>query len=446
MEYIKYPEEFRKLIAGIDTKVPLINGKYSTAINFDNAATTPPFLSVLEALMNFSPWYASVHRGAGYKSQLSSSCYEDCREIVGDFVGADMQKHTVIFVKNTTEAINKLSYRLLNKYKKDAVVLSSFMEHHSNDLPWRDKYSVDYVDIDCTGRLSLKDLKEKLIQYKGKVKLVTIAGASNVTGYINPIHEIASLAHEYGAEILVDGAQLVPHAPISMKTSNPSEAIDYLVFSGHKMYAPFGTGVLIGPRETFQEGVAEYVGGGTVELVTHNYIRWFDPPLKEEAGSPNMMGVIALVESIKSLQKLDMYLIDNYEKALTTYTINRLKCIPDIILYGNTIDSRDRLGIVPFNMEGIDHNMLAYMLSYEGGISVRNGCFCAQPYVQRLLNIPDEEIQRRIGDPTLSHPGVVRISFGLYNTHREVDTLISLLKKISLNKKDYIKKYKEILS
>ena len=207
---------WRDQVVGLDTKVPLGNGMMATAINFDNAATTPPFKAVIKNICNFAPWYSSIHRESGYKSQLSSHIYELARYKVASFVKASPTVHDVIFVRNTTEAINKLAYRLWDANNKQ-VILCSDMEHHSNDLPWRDKFHVDYICIDGKGRLMLDDLEDKLKKYRGKVALVTITGASNVTGHINPIHKIAEMTHSHGAKILVDGAQLVPHAPIDMR-------------------------------------------------------------------------------------------------------------------------------------------------------------------------------------------------------------------------------------
>ncbi|NFH49332.1 aminotransferase class V-fold PLP-dependent enzyme, partial [Clostridium sporogenes] len=192
--YFNKRSPYKYLVVGSDTKIPLYNGQLSSCINFDNAATTPPLVSVINSIVNFSPWYSSIHRGTGYKSQLSSKIYEDSRETVGKFVEADLDKDTVIYVKNTTEAINKLSYRLCS-YDDDSIILTTSMEHHSNDLPWRNKYKIDYIEVDEFGRLVMEDLKNKLIKYGDKVKLVTITGASNVTGYINPIYDIAKLVH-----------------------------------------------------------------------------------------------------------------------------------------------------------------------------------------------------------------------------------------------------------
>lgn len=355
-------------------------------------------------------------------------------------MGGDIEKDTVIYVKNTTEAINKLSNTLC-KDNRQNFLLSSDMEHHSNDLPWRNKYNIDYVSVDKCGKLSLKDLEYKLRKNNGKVKLVTVAGASNVTGYVNPIYSIAALAHRYDAKILVDGAQLVPHAPIDVKAHNSEEHIDYLVFSAHKMYAPFGTGVLIGPIDTFKDSAPDYVGGGTVEIVNRNYIKWKSPPDKEEAGSPNIMGVVALLSAIKTLGSLGMNNIRNYEESLTQYTINRLKALSDVKLYCVADKFAARVGIISFNVRGIPHDIIAKILSYEWGIAVRNGCFCAQPYVRKLLNISEEEEEHYIEDNSIKRPGMVRISFGMYNDYSEIDLMVDAISEIVTNKEYYLNKY-----
>lgn len=419
---------YRDLVVGSNSLVRLNNGNSVHYINFDNAATTPPFQAVLKEIVEFSPIYSSVHRGTGYKSIVSSSIYEEGRDVVLDFVGGDRDYHTVVFLKNTTECINKLSYRL-NDTLKDKVVLTTYMEHHSNILPWKYKYNTDFVEIDSHGRLCLEDLEFKLKLYKGKVGLVTVTGASNVTGYTNPIYIIAKLCHKYGAEILVDGAQLIPHSKFLMKSIDDPEHIDYLVFSGHKMYAPFGTGVLVAPRKTFIHGFSEQLGGGTVKFVSTKDTIWAEPPQKEEAGTPNLMGVVALTTSIKTLQILGMKKIEEYERSLTRYALDLLKDIPRIILYDD-FDIENKVSIVSFNMDGIGHSELAALLSKEGGIALRNGCFCAQPYIQRLLKMSDEDIEKYKVNEGLPRPGMVRISFGLYNDFNEIYLLAHLLRSL----------------
>lgn len=443
LSFINYKTNYRDLIVGSHTNIPLLNGHYVPAINFDNAATTPPFLSVMKDILAFAPYYSSIHRGVGYKSQVSSALYDSSREVILDFIGGDLKKDTVIYVKNTTEGINKLAYKLCSSEKK-CVILSSDMEHHSNDLPWRDKYIVDYISIDKCGRLSLEDLDLKLTKYEGQVKLVTITGASNVTGFINDVHKIATIAHNHNAKLLVDGAQLIPHISFNMKSSNPNEDIDFLVFSAHKMYAPFGIGVLVGPREVFEKGAPDYKGGGTVKLVTHDYISWEDPPEKEEAGTPNIIGVIALLSSIKTLNLIGMKNIQQRERRLTEYTLKELKQITDITIYGSTECGENRLSIIPFNIKNMPHEITANILSCEAGISVRNGCFCAQPYIQKLLGVTNEELKMHINNPSLKKPGMVRISYGLYNTYNEINLLINMLYKIVRNKDYYLNKYSNI--
>lgn len=430
---LKYQANFRNLFVGLDTPVPIAQGGSTIGINFDNAATTPPFLSVMEEIARFAPQYSSIHRGAGYKSVFSSQVYEEARKEVMKFVGGDPRTDVVIFLKNTTEGINKLSYRLWDK-NKNGIVLTTWMEHHSNLLPWRDKYSVDYIDIDELGRLRLEDLQAKLERYQGMVKLVTVTGASNVTGHRNPIYKIAELAHRYGAKICVDGAQLVPHAPVDMRPSHSPEHIDFLAFSAHKMYAPFGTGVLIGPREVFEQGSPEYSGGGTVRMVTSDRVIWDAPPYKEEAGTPNLMGVVALVAAMRTISNIGMKKVQGHEERLLEYAYAKLRGMEGLTLYGgipiNTQQAAGRISVIPFNIEGMHHEDVAERLSLEGGIAVRSGCFCAQPYVQRLLQIPKREMERYIANPALPHPGMVRASFGLYNTREEIDEFVDLLGRI----------------
>lgn len=420
---------YRNLVSGTNSQVTLGNGSIVDFINFDNAATTPALKSVLREIVEFSPHYSSIHRGTGYKSILSSTVYDEGREVVLDFIKGDKNYHTVIFLKNTTECINKLSYRLKDTLK-DKMVLSTYMEHHSNLLPWKYRYDTDYVEIDSLGRLCMIDLEYKLKLYKGKVGLVAVTGASNVTGYINPIYDIAKICHKYGAKILVDGAQLIPHSSFDMRPVDSPKHIDYVVFSGHKMYAPFGTGVLVGPKDDFMEGFSEQIGGGVVKYVTMEDVIWEDPPVKEEAGTPNLMGVIALSTSIKTLQSLGMKQIEEYERNLTRYALGLLTEIPGLILYDD-MDVENKVSIISFNMEGLEHEELANILSREGGIAVRTGCFCAHPYVQKLLRISEKEMRKYRDDESLTKPGLVRVSFGIYNDHNEIYLLAHLLKQIS---------------
>lgn len=433
----------RNLVVGSDTKIPLETGKYVTAINFDNAATTPPFKRVVKELNDFAIWYSSIHRGTGYKSKISSDIYEGTREVIKEFVGSDRDKDVVIFTKNTTESINILSCALNEQKDGKDVIISTWMEHAANDLPWRDKFNVVYAEVDRFGRLSLDSLESKLIEYRGRVKLVAVTGASNVTGYINPIYEIAALAHKYDTKIFVDGAQMVPHAKMNMKPHSSNEHIDFLAFSSHKMYAPYGIGVLIGAKQDFDLGSPFLKGGSAIKLVTHERIQWDCPPSKDEAGTPNLMGVVAIRAAIKELNKIGMDKVYCHEEDLLRYGLSLISVIPDIVLYNDVdiLPQEKRIGVIPFNMLGVRHSLLAAMLSYESGISVRNGFFCSHPYCQRLLGFSSEDMETYFEYPEEPKPGIVRVSFGLYNNRQEINKLFITLKNISENKTAYVKKY-----
>lgn len=428
----------RERIAGINTRVPLLNGETRPYINLDNAASTPAFKDVLDTVNEFMLWYSSVHRGTGFKSRVATQAYDDAHRIVARFVGANLKDHTVIFGKNTTDAVNKLSYRL--PLTKDDVVLVSLLEHHSNDLPWRARAHVEHIRADTAGRLDETDLDRRLEQYAGQVKLVAITGASNVTGHLPDIHRIAEKAHRAGAQILVDAAQLAPHRRVSMGALDDPAHLDYVALSAHKMYAPFGAGALIGRKDTFERGEPEYRGGGTIEIVTVDQVEWAGAPDRDEAGSPNVVGAVALAAAIQLIDKVGMNAIAEHEAELTAYTLERLAKIEGVQLYGDT-DPRtaaQRLGVIPFNIRGLSHFLVAAILGAEWGIGVRNGCFCAHPYLLHLLGLSAEESNRVrrdiLNDDRRDMPGLTRISFGLYNTAEEVDVLIQAISNIARGK------------
>lgn len=413
-------------MVGIEQKIPTRLGRYTPYIHLDNAASTPALQPVMEQMGEWLNWYSGVHRGTGHKSMLSSRRYDDSHTIIGQFVGADLDRNSVILVKNTTEAINKLASRF--PWEPGDIVLSTEMEHHSNDLPWRPHARVEYVGVKENGLLDMQQLQSRLKELYPRVRLVAVCGASNVTGHINDIHAIAAWAHEYGARILVDGAQLVPHAPLDMKPDHHPGHLDFLAFSGHKMYAPFGCGVLIGPQDFFYQGDPDFSGGGTVSLVTPEEVIWAPLPDREEAGSPNVIGAYALAATLKYLQTLGMDRLALYEEELTRYALDVLLPIPGLTVYG----ALPRVGVISFNMDGFSHAQLGSILCQEAGIGVRTGCFCAQSYVRQLLGV---ELDRRALPLYLSRsdlmPGMVRISLAAYNTRNEIDVLAKLLKKLA---------------
>nr|AOR51120.1 class V aminotransferase [uncultured bacterium pAW1] len=431
-----------KLLIGADTVVPTLHGP-KRYINFDNAASTPTFGPIAESVTSFLRWYSNVHRGTGFKSQLSSWMYERARDLVTEFVGADLRSHVVIFTKNSTEALNKIANRF--PLQRGDIIITTLMEHHSNELPWRRVGRVVHVGLNPDGTISKDDFLAQLKRHGSKVKLVALTGASNVTGYINDLDFFAREAHRIGAKILVDGAQLVPHRPVDMKPNDPDHRIDYLVFSGHKMYAPFGVGVLVGDKQTFEQGEPDSVGGGVVDIVTLEEAYWTDLPDKEEAGTPDIIGVVALGKAIKMFDALGWDAIIDHESELTAYALTELAKIPGVTVYGDADPSRaqQRLGVISLNIGDLPHGLSAAILSYEGAIGVRSGCFCAHTYVKSLLKVSDDDsllLEQAILNRDRSQiPGAFRMSFGLYNTIDEVDLFLAQVRKIAAG--DYHKDY-----
>ena len=425
----------RQRIVGHDQLVPLLDGTLVPYINLDNAASTPALQDAMDAVTRLMPYYASVHRGTGFKSRLCTVAYDQAHEIIGQFVGANLGSNTVIFGKNTTEAINKLSFRL--PANRDQVVITTQLEHHSNDLPWRARFPVVHVRALPDGRMDEAHFDQLLAGYAGRIALVAVTGASNVSGFIQPIHRLARKAHEIGARILVDAAQLAPHRRVDMRPDDDPEHLDFVTLSAHKMYAPFGTGALIGPKEVFLHSAPEYTGGGTVDVVTLDEVYWADVPDREEAGSPNVVGAVAMAAAAQALMAVGMDAVAAHEQDLLAYAIERMQAVPGMRIYGETDPARlhEKVGVIPFNMTDVSHFLLAAILGYEGGIGVRSGCFCAHPYVVHLLQLDDESAhtwrsQLLSGDKS-NMPGMVRASFGCYNNTDDVDRLVEMLRRIA---------------
>ena len=418
--------------------MPLLDGRLARYIGLDNAASTPAFREVLDAVERFLPYYSSVHRGTGFKSRLSTAAYDEAHATVARFVGADPRTATVIFGKNATEALNKLAF--CYPLAPQQVVLSTAMEHHSNDLPWRRRAPVIRAAVSADGRLDEEDLDRLLAAYGHRVALLTVSGASNVTGFVQPIHRLARKAHAVGARIVVDAAQLAPHRRIDVKAVHDPEHLDYVVLSAHKMYAPFGTGALVGRRDTFLHGPPEHQGGGTVDVVTPTDVRWAGLPDREEAGSPNVIGAVAMAVAAQVLMDAGLDDLARHEAALTAHALRRLRAVPGLTIYGasDSAGVADRVGVIAFNLESVPHALVAAILGYEGGIGVRNGCFCAQSYVAHLLGLgdrPGRSLPEHVAARKVDRPGMVRLSLGVYNTAADVDALADMLYRIA--RRDY---------
>jgi selenocysteine lyase/cysteine desulfurase len=404
-------------LVGDGAMVPCVDGEERPYLSLDAAASTAALPSVAARVSAFLPSYSSVHRGAGWKSQQSTIAYEDARDATLGFAGRAGRDDVAILCRNTTEAINHLAYRL--RFAPDDVVVTTVAEHHANLLPWGRVAQRRYVECGSAGTFDVDDVVAAL-DAAPRPRLLAITGATNVTGWLPPLDAIIAAAHERGVPVLVDGAQLAPHRPL------PTQA-DYVAWSGHKMYAPFGTSALIGPRSTFTEGDPFLAGGGAVDLVDLDEVVWTDPPDREEAGSPNVIGAVALHAAIDELTAIGWPTIVEHDRRLARALLDGLGAIDGVRLLGDT--SVERLPVAAFEVEGVHHSLVAARLSAEHGIGVRHGCFCAHPYLLRLLGLADEEVEA-YRQAVLQHdrrriPGAVRASAGLSTTEADIDRLVA---------------------
>ncbi len=425
----------RALLVGSDTPVPVARGGVVLYAHCDHAASTPPLARVLTGVMEAAASYANVHRGTGWKSRRTSERYEDARERVARALGAGADQ-VVVFTRNTTQGLNLVSRRLAARRGEVAIVTG--MEHHSNDLPWRRALPVLRAPVDDTGRVDEERLRCLLRGHAGRVAALAVTAASNVTGVVNPVHRWARWAHEAGALIVVDAAQLVPHRPLDCRPAEDPEHLDVVAFSAHKCYAPFGAGALVAPRSLLAGGDPAEAGGGTVEVVGDDYVAWAAPPAREEAGTPPVLGAIALADALDVLEALGRDAVVAHEDALAARAHARLRAVPGLTLYGDApgpFDPASRLGVFSFGLAGLPHGLVGAALDHEWGIGTRTGCFCAHPYVKRLLGLSpaavrDFEARTLAGDRS-RQPGMVRASLGLATTAADVERLGDALEAVA---------------
>ena len=416
------PEPLATLI-GDGYPVPCLDGVERPYADLDAAASTGALPAVADAVWNLLPRYSSVHRGAGHKSRLATAAYTQAHRALLGFAGRDPDRDVAIICRNTTEAINHLAYRL--RLAPDDVVVTTVVEHHANLLPWARVARRRFVECEADGTFTAAAVVAELDAAPAP-RLLAITGASNVTGWMPPLAEITGAAHERGVPVLVDAAQLAPHRPL------PADA-DFVAFSGHKLYAPFGAGALIGPAAAFADGEPFLVGGGAVDLVDLDEVVWTCLPDREEAGSPNVLGAVALAVATRELAALGWDRIHAHDDALARRLRSGLASVPGVRVLGPP--DEPVLPIATFVVEGVPHALVAARLSAEFGIGVRHGCFCAHPYLVRLLGLPPAELEafrvaaRRHDRHTL--PGAVRASAGISTTAHDVDRLLAGLRAIA---------------
>lgn len=394
-------------LVGADLPVPTRFGAQPYG-NLDHAASTPALVCVKEAVDRALQTYASVHRGAGWASRVTSAWYEQARAEVAAFVGARTDDE-VVFTRTTTDSWNLLSGAL----PEDAVVFVFDSEHHSTLLPWGDRRTAR-LPVPRSVEHALALLEDSLHARPARVRLVVVTAASNVTGEVWPIARFAALAHKYGARIAVDAAQLAAHRRIDL----PGWDADYVAFSGHKLYAPFGAGVLAGRRDWLDEAAPYLAGGGATRAVSALNTTWQRGPARHEGGSPNVIGAIALAAACATISR-DRTAVERHEARLLERLRQGLSTVPGVTQLSLLGQEQDRVGVVAFTVEGLDPALVAQVLSWECGLGLRDGKFCAHVLVEHLL-------QDR-GPLTTA----VRASIGLGTTEEAVDRLVLALRRLA---------------
>ncbi len=403
----------------VERTVPVLGGEERPLVYLDHAATTHAPRSVIAEYVNFLEHeYSNVHRGTHLLSRRATARFEEAHEKVAEFIGAELEHGAICFVTNTTQAIDLASHVMAQLPGR---VLTTEMEHHSNELPHRRRGEVGRVRIGSDGLLDMNHLEELL--RAEPVKLVAVTGAANVTGLMPDIRALTRMAHAHGALVLVDAAQLLAHHPIDVRGFFDPEHIDFLAGAGHKAYAPFGAGFLYGPRKLFDEAPPYLPGGGNAVRVTENSVEYLPAPDKHHGGTPNIAGVVGLTESLAFLRSIGLDEIRRHEVKLIQKAISGMQALGGITIYGAP-DPDKRLGVISFNVEGVSELMTAAVFSEEGGIAVRNGRFCAHIYVDKLLRLHHAHKSGEIPG------GAARASFGVYNDESDVDRFLEQLKQI----------------
>ncbi|TCP45436.1 selenocysteine lyase/cysteine desulfurase [Tamaricihabitans halophyticus] len=401
-------------VLGAELTVPLVTGERVPYANFDHAASTPCLAQVRDGIDELLPWYASVHRGAGFGSQVTTKVYERARRIVGEFVGA-RRGDDVIFTRNTTDSFNLLARAL----PKHTAVVQFDTEHHAALLPWRGPYVSRLATPESVAD-ALSAVDSALASSPVGPRLLVLSAASNVTGELWPIRELSAVARKHGARVALDAAQLVAHRPVDMTEFD----VDYLVFSGHKLYAPFGAGALIGRADWLRAAPPYLAGGGASKQVRAEagtlHVSWQDGAQRHEAGSPNVVGVHAIAIACATLSR-HWTAIERHERELTHRLRAGLDTVPGLRRLALFTPERAGLGVISCGIAGTDPGLLACALSAEHGIGVRVGAFCAHLATRRLL---DDQTEGR---------AALRVSIGLGTTEEQVDRLVAGLRGLVRN-------------
>ncbi|WNM34593.1 aminotransferase class V-fold PLP-dependent enzyme [Streptomyces sp. Li-HN-5-11] len=429
-------------VLGRDVTVPLVTGGEVTYAALDYAASAPALQRVWDDVAAYAPYYGSVHRGAGYLSQLSTDLFENARRTVSEFLDcrADDQ---LVFTRSTTDSLNLLARAL----PADCQVFVFETEHHASLLPWQDA-TVTYLNAPRTPRQAVETLERalagrdpspssRLRSSRGGPHgpaLVCVTGASNVTGELWPVRELAAVAHAHGARIVLDAAQLAPHHPVSVRDLD----VDWVAFSGHKLYAPFGSGVLAGRADWLRAAEPYLAGGGASRKVTRREdggvdVEWHDTAARHEAGSPNVIGAYSIASACRALTEAGFGSLVARERHLIAKVREGLAEVPEVRVLSLFGDDAPRVGVISFVVEGWNSSHFAAALSAEYGIGVRDGLFCAHPLVRTLLG-SDPQTQGECGAPEAA-PGekslnAIRVSFGAGTPDEHVERFVTAVREL----------------
>ncbi|MFF9557941.1 aminotransferase class V-fold PLP-dependent enzyme [Streptomyces albus] len=415
-------------VLGADVRVPLVTGGEVTYAALDYAASAPALQRVWDDVAAYAPYYGSVHRGAGHLSQLSTELFEQSRRTVAEFVGC-REGDQVVFTRATTDSLNLLASVL----PQGTRVFVFETEHHASLLPWRGR-EVTYLDAPRSPEAAVATLEAALHGAPAGPKLVCVTGASNVTGEVWPVRELARAAHRHGARLVLDAAQLAPHRPVNLAELEA----DWVAFSGHKLYAPFGAGVLAGRADWLREAEPYLAGGGASRSVVRGAdggvdVEWHTTAARHEAGSPNVIGAYALASACRALTEAGFDRLVAREEELLARLRAGLAELPQVTVLSLFGQDADRVGVLSFVVEGWNSSHFAAALSAEYGIGVRDGLFCAHPLLRTLLG-QSGDTPGECGAPEAA-PGeralnAVRVSFGAGTPDEHVDRFVTAVREL----------------
>lgn len=410
-------------VLGGDVTVPLVTGGEVTYAALDYAASAPALQRVWDDVAAYAPYYGSVHRGAGYLSQLSTDLFENARKTVAEFLDC-REDDDLVFTRSTTDSLNLLARAV----PADCQVYVFETEHHASLLPWKDT-QVTYLDAPRTPQQAVETFAKALTARDTSAPaLLCVTGASNVTGELWPIRELAATAHAHGARIVLDAAQLAPHHPVSVRDLD----VDWVAFSGHKLYAPFGAGVLAGRADWLRAAEPYLAGGGASRTVGRRAdggveVEWHDSAARHEAGSPNVIGAYSIASACKALTEAGFENLVARERQLIGKVRTGLADVPEVRVLSLFGDDAPRVGVISFVVDGWNSSHFAAALSAEYGIGVRDGLFCAHPLVHTLLGATTAPAGE-CGESTSLN--AIRVSFGAGTPDEHVDRFVTAVREL----------------